>query len=66
MTKLSKTYQQMQTELDELVGLLRSQNVDIDISLKQYELAMLLINEMEAYLKTAKNKVTKIKKDFSA
>lgn len=56
----------MQTELDELVGLLRSQNVDIDISLKQYELAMLLINEMEAYLKTAKNKVTKIKKDFSA
>lgn len=65
MAKSLTTYKQMQLQLDELVELLRSHNDDIDISIKQYEEAMRLIKDMEAYLKTAENKVTKIKKDFS-
>jgi exodeoxyribonuclease VII small subunit len=65
VTKQTKTYQQMQTELDELVEGLRGESGDIDLSLKQYEAAMTLIKDMEVYLKAAENKITKIKKDFS-
>jgi exodeoxyribonuclease VII small subunit len=66
MNKQLKNYQQMQAKLDELVEGLRSESGDIDLSLKQFEEAMSLIKDMQAYLKAAQNKVSKIKKDFTS
>lgn len=65
MTSSSKNYQQMQTQLDELVEKLVSQEGDLDQSLLDYQQAMKLIKEMEIYLKSTENNIKKINKNFS-
>lgn len=60
MTK-SKSYQQLSTELDEVINRLQSDATDIEESILLYEQGILLTKELEKYLKTAKNKITKLK-----
>jgi exodeoxyribonuclease VII small subunit len=59
-----KTYQQMAGELAELVSWFESDDVNLDEAVSKYEQAMELLKQMEDYLKTAENKVKKIKARF--
>jgi exodeoxyribonuclease VII small subunit len=59
-----KTYQQMADELAGLVEWFESDAVNLDEAVSKYEQAMELLSQMEAYLKTAENKVKKIKTQF--
>jgi exodeoxyribonuclease VII small subunit len=62
--KKDKDYQQMADELDGLIAWFEGDEVNLDESLVKYEQAMKLLNDMEAYLKTAENKIKKINAKF--
>jgi len=59
-----KSYQALRTELDNIVGSLQDSQLDIDQAAKAYERGMTIIKELEAYLKTAENKIIKLTKSF--
>jgi len=58
--KKNKTYRQMSEELAELMAWFESEEVDLDEAVNKYKQAMDLIAQMEAYLKSAENKIKKI------
>lgn len=60
----TKTYQQMANELATLVAWFEGDQVNLDEALAKYEQSMELLAQMEAYLKTAENKVKKIAAKF--
>lgn len=57
----TKTYQQLQTELDAVMSQLQDDKLAVDESLELYEHATTLIEELRRKLKTAENKLNKIK-----
>lgn len=59
-TKSKKSYRQLSQELSQVLDWFDNEEVDLDEALAKYEQAMKLIEQMEIYLKTAKNKVRKI------
>ncbi len=61
-----KTYQELSRELDDILGKLKDNDGDIDQALELYEKGAALAKQLEAYLKTAANKVTKLKQSFEA
>ena len=65
MSKQTANYKSLNTELDDILLRLQSEDIDIDEAVKLYERGIAITKELEAYLKTAENKVTKIKADFS-
>ena len=64
MAEKKKTYQKMADELANLVEWFESDAVNLDEAVTKYEQAMELLQQMEAYLKTAENKVKKIAAKF--
>lgn len=56
-----KNYQQMSDELAEIMAWFESEAVNIDEAIPKYEEAVKLISQMEKHLKTAENKIKKIK-----
>ena len=54
-------YQALSIELDTLLQKLQTADLDIDDAVKHYERGMVIVKELENYLKTAENKVKKIK-----
>jgi exodeoxyribonuclease VII small subunit len=58
-------YQKLNNELDEILLSLQADDLDIDEAIKKYERGMEIIKQLQAYLKEAGNKVTKIKKKFA-
>lgn len=61
--KDSKSYKQLEQELNEVLGRVESGSYDeIDELLKDYEKGMAIANQLEEKLKTAKNTIIKIKK----
>lgn len=58
-------YQKLSSELDTILAQLQTNDLDIDDAIKLYERGIVISKELEAYLKTAQNKVTKLKQDFS-
>ena len=54
-------YQATTTELETIIAKLESGNMEIDQALSAYQDAQKLIAELEHYLKTAENKIKKIK-----
>ena len=54
-------YRELSSELDDVLNKLQSVESDIDEAVKQYERGMQIIKDLEAYLKTAENKVLKTK-----
>ena len=64
--KMVKTFAELKAELDEVLDSLQADNADIDEALKSYERGMELVGLLEAQLKQAENKVTKLKKKFDA
>lgn len=54
-------YRKLSEELDTILDRLQTADLDIDDAVKSYERGMNLVKQLEEYLKTAENKVTKIK-----
>lgn len=59
-------YNLLSQELATIVAQLQSEDASIDDSLKQYERGLVLIKHLEAYLKTAENKITELQAAFAA
>lgn len=57
----SKTYNQLQKELDQLISKLQDDELDIDEAVSTYQAATAIIEDMQKHLKTAKNKLSKVK-----
>ena len=57
----SKSYRVLNEELEEVIQNLQSSNLDVDDVIKQYQKGISLVETMDKYLKSAKNKITKIK-----
>ncbi len=62
--KTSKTYQQMSDELNGLIEWFESDQVSLDQAVEKYEQAMTLLKDMEDFLKSAQNRVTKLALQF--
>lgn len=62
--KESKDYREMAAELDAILEALQTNDLSIDEAVEAYTHGMQLVEELEKYLKSAENKVTKIKKSW--
>ena len=51
----------MSVELEAILLELQQDDLDVDIAMQQYERGLELVKLLEQYLKTAENKVTKLK-----
>jgi exodeoxyribonuclease VII small subunit len=61
MTKEEKIdYAALNTELEQLLDDLQSGDLSIDEALKAYERGQAIVRQLQAYLKSAENKVKKI------
>lgn len=58
-------YQSLSNELEIILSKLQSADLDIDEAVKAYERGIVIAKELEVYLKTAENKITKIKADLN-
>ena len=52
--------------LEDLIAQAEHDELDVDDAIATFEDGMKLVNEIEDYLKTAENKITKIKKQFAS
>ncbi len=57
-------YQELNSELENILVKLQSDSLDIDEAVKLHERGTIIVKELEAYLKNAENKVAKIKASF--
>lgn len=57
-------YQSLNAELNEVLEVLQSSDLDIDKAVASYERGMQLIEQLELQLKSAENKITKIKQNW--
>jgi exodeoxyribonuclease VII small subunit len=64
MTKQAVDYQKLNQELETLLMELDSEQGDIDESIKKYQRGMEIVKLLEDYLKTAENKVKKVKAEL--
>lgn len=64
--KVKKTdYKILNTELDDVLNKLQSEDLDVDEAVVLYERGIAITKELETYLREAENKVAKIKASFS-
>jgi len=54
----------MAAELDAIIETLQTNDLDIDEAVEAYSHGMQIVEELEKYLKSAENKVTKIKQSW--
>ncbi len=66
MTKATVDYQALNRELETVLAELETGGDDVDVAIKQYQRGMEIVVQLEAYLKTAENKVQKVKASFNA
>jgi exodeoxyribonuclease VII small subunit len=66
MINKTTNYQAKTTELELIIARLESGELDIDEALKSFEQGQKLLTELEAYLKAAENKITKLKTPSSS
>lgn len=52
-----KGYRELQAELDDVLSQLQSSELDIDNALQLYKQGKKLVQQLEDYLKTAKNEI---------
>lgn len=66
MSSKKTDYLVLSRELDEILVKLQSTDLDIDEAMKVYERGMEIAKELETYLKTAENKIIKIKGEWES
>lgn len=59
-------FQKLSDELEQIMVELQRDDLDIDVALKQYERGLVIIKDLEAYLKLAENMVSERQTKFSA
>jgi exodeoxyribonuclease VII small subunit len=59
-----KTYQELESELQDILAWFESDSFDVDEAVKQYERGLELIKALEAHLGTAENTVRELKSRF--
>jgi exodeoxyribonuclease VII small subunit len=59
-------YVELSQELDTILAQLQADDFDVDEAIKLYERGIEISKQLETYLKTAQNKVTKLKASFDA
>jgi len=64
MPSKNPTYNGLKAELDKLLADLRAEDISVEDAMKSYERGMELVAELEKMLKTAENKITKLKATF--
>ena len=57
-------YRELSAELDTILAQLQTDDFDIDEALKLYERGIEISKQLETYLKSAQNTVSKIKDNF--
>lgn len=65
MTSKKENYRDLREELDSILLKLQSGDLDIEDATTQYERATQIVDKLETYIKTAENKITKVKKASS-
>lgn len=60
----TKSYSQLQVELDEVMGKLESGELTIDEALECYEQGLKLVTELEAALTKAENRIIELKTTY--
>ncbi|MCA9337367.1 exodeoxyribonuclease VII small subunit [Candidatus Saccharibacteria bacterium] len=58
----NKSYRELKEQLDEVLARLQQDDIDIDEAMKLHQHGTKLVTELETYLKTAENKITKHKR----
>jgi exodeoxyribonuclease VII small subunit len=61
MPKVTKDYQALSLELDEVLAKLQRPNVQVDDAVKLYEEGLHLIEQLEKHLQEAENKIERLK-----
>lgn len=56
-----KNYQTLSAELDDILSKLQDPDVQVDDAINLYEQGVRLASQLEKYLQTAENKLTKLK-----
>jgi exodeoxyribonuclease VII small subunit len=63
-SKTVKNYEDLKLELDNVMLELQSEDIDVDKALVNYQRGLELVKDIEAYLKTAENKVIELKSKY--
>ena len=58
-------YQKLRAELEEIIAELQSGDLPVDEAMKKHERAEEISSQIEAFLETAENKITELKKKSS-
>ena len=58
-------YRKLSDELDTILEQIQSADLDIDEAVKHYERGLAIVKQLETYLKTAENRVTKVQAKFA-
>jgi len=64
-SKTSPDYRKLNSELDLILSELQGGDLDIDEAVNKYQRGSEIVKELQDYLKSAENKVKKVKTDFS-
>jgi exodeoxyribonuclease VII small subunit len=64
MVKKEVEYKDLRMELDEILANLDDDSLDVEAMTAKYQRGMEIIGLLETYLKTAENKIQKIKANF--
>lgn len=60
MVTKSINYKKLNVELEDILNKLQSGELDIDEAIKHYERGQMIVKQLQTYLKTAENKITKV------
>ncbi len=56
-------YTKKERELEEILADLQSPSLDVEASVEKYKQGLLIVEEIEKYLKNTKNKIEELKKE---
>ena len=58
------SYQELKTELESVMNRLQAEDLDVDEALRLYQRGLELVQQLDTYLKTAKNNIQELKAKF--
>jgi exodeoxyribonuclease VII small subunit len=58
------TYEQLNSEIENIMAELSREDLDVDLAVKYYERGLELVADLQNYLNTAENKITELKAKF--
>ena len=60
------SYAELNAELEEVLATLQHEDIDVDQAMEAYQRGMMLVAQLDSYLREAETKIIKLKADFSA